>query len=167
MSTESNTVSKDKVVSIDYTLTNGAGDVIDSSKGRDPLTYLHGHGGLIPGMERGLEGKSAGESFRLTLPPEEGYGQKDPNMIQPVPRANFAGVPNVEKGMQFQARSPDGSGARVVTVVDVSPDTVTVDANHPLAGETLHFEVSVKDVRAASPEELQHGHAHGPGGHHH
>jgi FKBP-type peptidyl-prolyl cis-trans isomerase SlyD len=160
-------ITKDKVVSIDYTLTNDAGEVIDSSKGREPLTYLHGHGGLIPGMEKGLEGRSAGESFKLTLPPEEAYGKKDPNMVQPVPRTNFAGVPNIEKGMQFQARSPDGRGARVVTVVDVSADTVTVDANHPLAGETLHFDVSVKDVRDASPEELAHGHAHGPGGHHH
>lgn len=167
MSTEAKTIGKDKIVSIDYTLTNATGEVIDSSQGRDPLTYLHGHGGLIPGMEQGLEGKSAGDAVKLVLPPEQGYGQKDPNMVQPVPRANFAGVPNIEKGMQFQARSPDGSGARVVTVLDVSPETVTVDANHPLAGETLHFDVNVKDVREASPEELQHGHAHGPGGHQH
>ena len=160
------TIAKGKVATIDYTLTNDAGEVLDSSQGREPLTYLHG-GGLIPGMEQALEGRSAGEAFKVTIPPEQGYGEKDPNMVQPVPRANFAGVPNIEKGMQFQARSPDGSGARVVTVVDVSPDTVTVDANHPLAGETLHFDVSVKDVRDASPEELSHGHAHGPGGHHH
>ena len=159
-------VGKDKVVSIDYTLTDNAGAVLDTSKGNEPLLYLHG-GGLIPGMERALEGRSAGDAFKVTIPPEQGYGQKDPNMVQPVPRSNFAGVPNIEKGMQFQARSPDGSGARVVTVVDVSPETVTVDANHPLAGETLHFDVSVKDVRDASPEEVAHGHAHGPGGHHH
>ena len=114
MSTPSDKVAKDKVVSIDYTLTNQAGQVIDSSQGREPLTYLHGHGGLIPGMEKGLEGKSAGETFTLTLAPEEGYGHKDPDMVQPVPRSNFAGVPNIEKGMQFQARSPDGRGARVV-----------------------------------------------------
>jgi FKBP-type peptidyl-prolyl cis-trans isomerase SlyD len=160
------TIAKGKVATIDYTLTNDAGQVLDSSQGREPLTYLHG-GGLIPGMERALEGRSAGEHFQVTIPPEQGYGEKDPNMVQPVPRSNFAGVPHIEKGMQFQARSPDGHGARVVTVVDVSPDTVTVDANHPLAGETLHFDVSVKEVREASPEELSHGHAHGPGGHHH
>ena len=118
-------------------------------------------------MERGLEGRSPGDTFKLTLPPEEGYGNKDPNMVQPVPRANFAGVPNIERGMQFQARSANGAAARIVTVVDVSPDTITVDANHPLAGETLHFDVSVTEVRDASPEELAHGHAHGPGGHHH
>lgn len=162
-----NTIGKDKVVSIDYTLTNDAGDVLDSSKGREPLQYLHGHGGLIPGMERGLEGRAVGDTFKLSLTPEEGYGKKDPNMVQAVPRSNFQGVPAIEKGMQFQARSPDGRGARIVTVVDVSPDTVTVDANHPLAGETLHFDVSVKDVRDASPEEIAHGHAHGPGGQHH
>jgi len=167
MSENGNTIGKDKVVSIDYTLTNDAGDVIDSSKGREPLQYLHGHGRLIPGMEKGLEGRAVGDTFKLTLPPEEGYGKKDPNMVQAVPRSNFQGVPSIEKGMQFQARSPDGHGARVVTVVDVSADTVTVDANHPLAGETLHFDVSVKDVRDASPEEIAHGHAHGPGGHHH
>jgi FKBP-type peptidyl-prolyl cis-trans isomerase SlyD len=167
MAGASGTIGKDKVVSIDYTLTNDAGKVIDSSQGREPLTYLHGHGGLIPGMEKGLEGRAAGDTLKLTLSPEEGYGQKDPNMVQPVPRSNFAGVPNIEIGMQFQARSPQGGGARVVTVVDVSAETVTVDANHPLAGETLHFDVSIKDVREASPEELQHGHAHGPGGHHH
>jgi FKBP-type peptidyl-prolyl cis-trans isomerase SlyD len=161
------TIAKDKVVSIDYTLTNDAGDVLDSSKGREPLQYLHGHGGLIPGMEKGLEGRAVGDSFKLTLPPEEGYGKKDPNMVQAVSRSNFQGVPNIEKGMQFQARSPDGHGARVVTVIDVSDDTVTVDANHPLAGETLHFDVNVKEVRDASPEEIAHGHAHGPGGHHH
>ena len=167
MADATHAIAKNKVVSIDYTLTNDAGDVIDSSKGRQPLTYLHGHGGLIPGMEKGLQGRSMGESFQLVLPPEQGYGAKDPNMVQPVPRSNFAGIPNIEKGMQFQARSPDGSGVRVVTVVDVSAESVTVDANHPLAGETLHFDVSIKDVRDASPEELQHGHAHGPGGHHH
>jgi FKBP-type peptidyl-prolyl cis-trans isomerase SlyD len=160
------TIAKGKVATIDYTLTNDAGQVLDSSQGREPLTYLHG-GGLIPGMEQALEGRSAGDAFAITIPPEQGYGAKDPNMVQPVPRSNFAGVPNIEKGMQFQARSPDGSAARVVTVVDVSDETVTVDANHPLAGETLHFDVSVKDVRDASPEELAHGHAHGPGGHHH
>ncbi|MGB7160508.1 MAG: peptidylprolyl isomerase [Tepidisphaeraceae bacterium] len=165
MSADNNAIGKDKVVSIDYTLKDGAGKVIDSSEGRDPLTYLHGHGGLIPGMEKGLEGKSTGDSFQLVVSPDEGYGQKDPNMVQPVPRANFGGAADIKPGMQFQAKTPQG--ARVVTVVDVSPDTVTVDANHPLAGETLHFDVSVKDVRDASPEEIAHGHAHGPGGHHH
>jgi FKBP-type peptidyl-prolyl cis-trans isomerase SlyD len=120
MPTDTTKIAKDKVVSIDYTLTNDAGQVLDSSQGREPLTYLHGHGGLIPGMEKGLEGKSTGDSFKITLPPEDGYGHKDPNMVQPVPRSNFQGIPNIEKGMQFQARSPDGRGARVVTVVDVS-----------------------------------------------
>ena len=156
-----NTIEKDKVVTINYKLTDDGGQVLDSSEGREPLTYLHG-GGLIPGMEQALEGRAPGEQFNVTIPPEQGYGEKDPNMVQAVPRANFGGITQIDPGMQFQARTPEGS--RVVTVVDVAPDTVTIDANHPLAGKTLHFDVSVVGVRDASPEELQHGHAHGPGG---
>ena len=158
---DENTIEKDKVVTINYKLTDDGGQVLDSSEGREPLTYLHG-GGLIPGMEQALEGRSTGEQFNVVIPPEQGYGQKDPNMVQAVPRTNFGNVPKIEPGMQFQARTPEGS--RVVTVVDVAPDTVTVDANHPLAGVTLHFDVSVVGVRDASPEELAHGHVHGTGG---
>jgi FKBP-type peptidyl-prolyl cis-trans isomerase SlyD len=161
MTEQTNNIQKDKVVTINYKLTDDGGKVLDSSEGREPLTYLHG-GGLIPGMEQALEGRSAGEEFQITIPPEKGYGQKDPNMVQPVPRSNFGDTSQIEPGMQFQARTPEGS--RIVTVVDVAPDTVTVDANHPLAGVTLHFDVSVVGVRDASTEELQHGHAHGPGG---
>lgn len=161
MSDQDNNIQKDKVVTINYKLTDEGGAVLDSSEGREPLTYLHG-GGLIPGMEQALEGRAQGEQFQVTIPPEQGYGQKDPNMIQPVPRANFGQTTQIEPGMQFQARTPEG--ARVVTVVDVAPDTVTIDANHPLAGKTLHFDVAVVDVRDASAEELAHGHAHGAGG---
>ena len=156
-----NMIEKDKVVTINYKLTDDDGRVLDSSEEREPLTYIHG-GGLIPGMEQALEGRAIGEEFQVTIPPEQGYGQKDPNMVQAVPRTNFGGIEQIEPGMQFQARTPEG--ARVVTVVDVAPDTVTVDANHPLAGVTLHFDVSVVGVREASPEELAHGHVHGPGG---
>jgi len=158
-------IAKDKVVSIDYTLTGAGGEVIDSSQGQEPLTYLHGAGNIVPGLERALEGKSAGDEVDATVPPDQGYGQHNPALVQPVPRAQFPGVTDIAVGMQFQAQT--NHGPRVVTVVGVDPDTVTVDANHPLAGETLSFAVKVVDVRDASQQELDHGHAHGPGGHHH
>lgn len=160
-------VSKDKVVSIDYTLKSNEGQVIDSSEGREPLTYLHGNSNIIPGLERHLEGKSTGDNLQVAVPPEEGYGPRQQQLVQKVPRAAFqgAGVPEPQPGMQFRAEANGQS--RVVTVVKVDPDGVTIDANHPLAGQTLHFDVTVRNIRDASSEELQHGHAHGPGGHHH
>ena len=158
-------VAKDKVVSIDYTLTGTGGEVIDSSQGGEPLTYLHGAGNIIPGLEQALEGKSAGEEINATVAPDQGYGQKNPGLIQPVPRSQFPGVSDIKVGMQFQAQT--NHGPRVVTVVDMNDDTVTVDANHPLAGETLTFAVRVVEVRDATQQELDHGHAHGPGGAHH
>ena len=158
-------VAKDKVVTIDYTLTGAGGEVLDSSEGGQPLTYLHGAGAMIPGLESALEGYSTGETLKASVGPEQAYGQKDPSLVQPVPRERFAGVPDIRPGMQFTAEGRGGS--RVVTVVAVDDRSVTVDANHPLAGETLHFDVKVVEVRDATPEELSHGHAHGPGGHHH
>ena len=158
-------IAKDTVAKIAYTLTDPNGQVIDSSTGRGPLAYLHGASNIIPGLESALEGKGAGDSLAVTVPPEQGYGQRDPNLVQPVPRASFQGVADIKKGMQFQAQTPDG--ARIVTVVDVDPQNVTVDANHPLAGMELKFDVKVVDVRAATAEELQHGHAHGPEGRNH
>jgi FKBP-type peptidyl-prolyl cis-trans isomerase SlyD len=158
-------VGKDKVVSIDYTLTGVAGEVIDTSQGGEPLTYLHGSGNIIPGLERALEGKSAGDEVNAVVAPDQGYGQKNPGLVQPVPRSQFPGVTDIKVGMQFQAQT--NHGPRVVTVVGVDDKTVTVDANHPLAGETLNFAVRVVDVRDATQQELDHGHAHGPGGHQH
>ncbi len=158
-------IAKDKVVSIDYTLTGAAGEVIDSSQGGEPLTYLHGGGNIIPGLERALEGKSVGDQVNATVAPDQGYGQKPPALVQGVPRTQFPGVTDIKVGMQFQAQT--NHGPRVVTVVGVSDDTVTVDANHPLAGETLNFAVKVVDVRDATAQELDHGHPHGPGGHQH
>ena len=158
-------VGKDKVVSIDYTLTGTGGEVIDTSQGGEPLTYLHGSGNIIPGLERALEGKSAGDEVNAVVAPDQGYGQKNPGLVQPVPRSQFPGVTDIKVGMQFQAQT--NHGPRVVTVVGVDDNTVTVDANHPLAGETLNFAVRVVDVRDATQQELDHGHAHGPGGHQH
>lgn len=157
-------IEKDKVVSIDYTLTDPRGQVLDSSQGRGPLTYLQGVGNIIPGLERELEGKNAGDAVKVTVPAADAYGERDERLVQPVPRDAFKGVEELEPGMRFQATGPNGAQG-VVTVVKVDPDQITIDANHPLAGVPLTFDVKVVDVRDATAEERQHGHAHGPGGH--
>jgi len=158
-------IAKDSVVQIHYTLKNDAGDVLDSSQGSDPLAFLQGHGNLISGLENALEGKRAGDKLNVSIAPADGYGLRDESLIQDVPRSAFQGIDQVEVGMQFHADS--NHGPRLVTVTKVSDKTVTVDGNHPLADQTLHFDVQVVEVRAATDEELTHGHVHGPGGHHH
>lgn len=154
-------ITKNKVAGIHYTLRDNSGTVIDTSDGREPLYYLHGAGNLIIGMEEGLEGKSKGDKFQLTISPAKGYGEKDPAMTQKVPRSAFGGQ-EVKKGMKFSTDRGD-----VVTVTDVGLDSITVDANHPLAGVELNFAVEIMEVRNATEEEISHGHVHGPGGHHH
>ena len=158
-------IAKDKVVSIDYTLTDSGGQVLDSSQGKEPLNYLHGAGNIIPGLEGALEGKAEGEKVNVQVPPEQAYGPRDERMVQAVPRSAFQGAPDIQPGMQFQAQT--NAGARLITVVGVQGDQVTIDANHPLAGQTLNFDVNVRGVRDATAEELSHGHVHGPGGHQH
>jgi FKBP-type peptidyl-prolyl cis-trans isomerase SlyD len=153
------------VVLIHYTLTSDAGETLDSSEGREPLGYLHGFGNIIPGLENALAGKKAGDKLSVSIKAEEAYGVRDDALVQVVPRSAFGGAPDLEVGMQFQAQTPQG--VRVVTIVDVEGDDITLDGNHPLAGETLHFAVEVTEVRAATEEELSHGHVHGAGGHHH
>lgn len=148
-----------------YTLTNDAGDVLDSSNGRDPLPYLHGKGNIVPGLEKALAGKTVGDKLDVVVAPEEGYGPRIDSLVQIVPKAAFQGVDKLEPGMQFQAESNMGPVSVVVTAID--GDNVTVDGNHPLAGETLHFAVEITEVREASVEEVLHGHVHGVGGHHH
>lgn len=158
-------ISQNTVASIDYKLTDGDGQVLDSSEGREPLTYLHGAGNLIPGLESALEGSAPGEAVSVTVDPSEGYGERDDNLIQQVPKSAFEGVEQIEPGMRFQATDENGNG-RVVTVTGVQEEEVTVDANHPLAGVPLNFEVNVVEVREASEEEVEHGHVHtGEGGH--
>ncbi len=154
-------ITKDKVVAIHYKLTNNDGEVLDSSEGRDPLVYIHGNGNLIMGMEEGVEGKAKGDKLTLKIAPEKGYGVKDPELTQKVPRSAF-GDQKIEKGMQFSTNQ-----GGVVTVTEVGLNEVTVDANHPLAGVELNFTVEVVEVREATSDELSHGHVHGPGGHHH
>ncbi len=158
-------ISPNKVVSIHYTLKNDAGDVLDSSAGREPLAYLHGAGNIVAGLENALEGKASGDKLNVRVAPEEGYGPRHDALVQDVPRDAFQGVDDIQPGMQFHAQGP--SGPMVVTVVKTGDDSVTVDGNHPLAGETLHFDVEVADVRDATEEEQEHGHVHGAHGHHH
>lgn len=154
-------ISKNKVASIHYTLRDNEGTIIDSSEGRDPLHYLHGAGNLIPGMEEGLEGKTKGEKLNLKIEPEKGYGEKDENLVQKVPRSAF-GEQEVKPGMRFSTNQ-----GGVVTVTDVGLDSITVDGNHPLAGVPLNFAVEVMEVRNATDDEISHGHVHGHGGHAH
>jgi FKBP-type peptidyl-prolyl cis-trans isomerase SlyD len=158
-------IAKDLVASIEYTLTDDAGNVIDSSVGGEPLAYLHGAGNIIPGLENALEGKTVGDSLKVTIAPQDGYGEKNEGMVQVVPKDMFQGVDTIEVGMQFHAQTEHGM--QVITVAAVDGNNITVDGNHPLAGQTLNFDVKVIEVRAASPEELDHGHVHGAGGHHH
>jgi len=158
-------IAADKVVLIHYTLTNDAGKALDSSSGGEPLAYLHGQGNLISGLEKALDGKQAGDKLSVRVEPADGYGVRDDSLVQQVPRRQFGGA-NLQPGMQFHAQTSQGH-ARAVTVKRIVGDMVTVDGNHPLAGEVLNFEVEIAEVRDATPEELEHGHVHGPGGHHH
>lgn len=154
-------ITKHKVAAIHYTLTDNDGNILDSSAGREPLSYIHGIGNLIPGMEEGLEGKTKGEKFNIKVSPEKGYGVKSNDLLQEVPKSAF-GDQKVEVGMQFQTNR-----GGVVTVTKVGLETITVDANHPLAGVELNFDVEIIEIRNATEDELAHGHVHGPGGHQH
>ncbi|HYQ39527.1 MAG TPA: peptidylprolyl isomerase [Pseudomonas sp.] len=159
-------IAANKAVSIDYTLTNENGEVIDSSAGGAPLAYLHGARNIIAGLEKALEGKQAGDEIDVTVEPEEAYGEYSAELVAVLNRAMFEGVDQLEVGMQFHASAPDG-GMQIVTIRDIDGDDVTVDGNHPLAGQRLNFKVKVVEVRDANAEELAHGHVHGAGGHHH
>jgi FKBP-type peptidyl-prolyl cis-trans isomerase SlyD len=159
-------VEKHKVVSIEYTLTGPDGKVLDSSRGRAPLEYLHGVGGLIPGLEKELEHKEVGDKLKVTVPPAEAYGERDDRLVRTVMRSRFGKGARVEPGMTFHTQDPHG-GHGSVRVLKVEGDVVTVDGNHMLAGMPLMFDVEIVSVRDATAEEIEHGHAHGPGGHHH
>lgn len=157
-------ISDNTVVRIHYTLKNRSGEVLDSSAGREPLTYLHGSGNIIPGLEAALAGHKAGDNVQASIEPEDAYGKRYEELVQAVPRNAFP-VQDIEPGMRFSADSEQGN--QIVTVVRVDDDMVTIDGNHPLAGETLYFDVDVVDLREATEEETAHGHVHGPDGHHH
>ena len=158
-------ISSDRVVTIHYTLKDDSGTVLDSSAGGEPLAYIQGHGNLVSGLEKALEGKEHGSNLAVVVAPAEGYGERDEALIQRVPKRTLQGSGDIKKGMQFQARTDDGM--RLFTVTAVIGDMVTLDGNHPLADQTLHFDIEVVGVREATAEELEHGHVHGAGGHHH
>ncbi len=158
-------VAENAVVVIDYTLTDNEGEVIDSSEGAGPLAYLQGMGNIIPGLEAALLGKEAGDEVKASIEPKDAYGDRIEDMKQEVPKELFGGIDNIELGMQFESESDDGPV--MVTVVELGEEMITVDGNHPLAGIHLNFDVKIREVREASKEELEHGHVHGEGGHHH
>lgn len=157
-------IQNDTVATFHYRLTDADGQELDRSDEEQPLAYLHGQGNLIPGLEEAMDGKAEGDSFSVTLEPEAAYGEYDESLIHKVDRSQFSGVAELEVGMQFQAKFPDGD--RIATVREFDGDQVTIDGNHDLAGETLNFEIEITDVRPATQEELTHGHPHGPGGAH-
>ncbi len=150
-------ITQDKVVSIGYVLKNERGEVLDASQEK-PLTYLHGHANLIPGLERVLSGMKVGEKTQTLIPPEEGYGAFNPELVFALPATRFGSeIPPLNTLVELQTQNGDSIRARIA---DTSPEQVTLDANHPLAGKNLHFEVEVTSIREASAQELAHGHAH-------
>jgi FKBP-type peptidyl-prolyl cis-trans isomerase SlyD len=152
-------ISDKHVVSMNYTLKDDQGVVLDTSENRDPLQFIVGSGMIIPGLEKELHGKEKGDTLSVTVQPEDGYGEYDETQMVTVTKGQFQEGLDIKTGMQVQAQSPDGA-IQILTVKEVEGDNVTLDANHPLAGQTLHFDVQVEDVREATEEELEHGHVH-------
>jgi FKBP-type peptidyl-prolyl cis-trans isomerase SlyD len=157
-------IKQNSVVTLHYTLRDDAGTVIDSSSEGEPLAYLHGHGNIVAGLERELEGRTRGDKLQVKVSPADGYGEHKDDLVQKVPRRLLKGIPSVSVGMRLQAQTEQGP--RAVTITHVTGDMVTLDGNHPLAGKNLNFDINIEDVRDATAEELAHGHVHGPGGHH-
>ncbi len=151
-------IADEKVVSIHYKLTSDDGQVIQESAAGEPLSYIHGAGNIVLGLESALSGKSGGDKLKVSVNPEQGYGPRNDALIQELPRKMFEGIDDIQEGMQFQAQSEQGT--QVITVTNVDGDRITVDGNHPLAGQVLNFEVEVDSVRDASAEEIAHGHVH-------
>jgi len=158
-------VADDLVVGIEYVLKNKEGQVLDSNEGTSPLFYIQGMGQIVPGLENAMDGKVAGDSFSIEIPAEEAYGEFDGELIQHIPRKELAELEPIEEGMEIEIEGEEG--LEVVVVTGVEEAEVTVDGNHPLAGQDLHFAVKVTEVRMATPEELEHGHVHGEGEDHH
>jgi len=158
-------IKQNSVVTFHYTLKDDSGEVIDSSSGSEPLAYLHGHGQIVGGLERELEGRAVGDKLSVKVAAADGYGEYNKELVQKVPRRSLKGIANISVGMRLHAQT--AAGARAVVVTHVAGDMVTLDGNHPLAGQNLNFDIEVTDVREPTEEELSHGHVHGPGGHHH
>jgi FKBP-type peptidyl-prolyl cis-trans isomerase SlyD len=157
-------ISSGKVATIDYTLTDETGEVLDQSKEEGPLSYLHGFGNIIPGLEAALEGRTTGDALKVEVAPSDAYGERDEELVNAIERERFP-QQDIKTGMRFHAHTEHGS--RMLTVIAVDEDEVTIDANHPLAGKKLSFDVKVIEVRDATKEELEHGHVHGAHGHEH
>lgn len=157
-------IEKNKVATLTYTLKNDDEQILDQADENNPFLYMHGVGGIIPGLEKALEDKQTGDSFHVSILPEDAYGVRDPNLTEQVPRSMFEGISDdqLQPGAQFQAQTAHGT--QIITIAGVEGDTVKIDANHPLAGETLHFDVAVNDIRDATEEEIAHGHPHAAGG---
>lgn len=158
-------IGKDSVVSFHYRLKEADGDIFEDSHDGDPVLYLHGQRGMLPGLEEALTGRSKGDTFETTLTPEQGYGPRKEGAVQRISKKHLLTkgklVPNTV------VRLNTGQGAQEAILLKVGLKSVDIDANHPLAGKTLTFAVTVVDVRTATTEELAHGHAHGTGGHEH
>lgn len=158
------TIAKHSIATLHYTLKDDAGEILDVADENNPFLYMHGVGGMIPGLEKALDSKQAGEKVVISVPPADAYGERNPNLTQDVPREMFGSIPDEDMvvGAQFQAQTDQG--VEIITVAAIEGDTIKIDGNHPMAGETLHFDVDVIDVRDATDEEIAHGHPHGPGG---
>ena len=158
-------ISANSVVSFHFTLKDTSGKVIESSVGSEPLVYLHGAKNIVPGLEDALTGRAAGDKFEVTLPPEKAYGHRSEKLVQTIPKDQFPDAGRLKVGIQFQINSPQGP--MILTVIEVKEKDVVIDGNPELAGRTLVFNIEVNEVREATKEELEHGHVHGPDGHHH
>jgi len=156
---------KNKVVTFHYTLSNKAGEEMESSRESDPMTYLHGANNIITGLEKAMEGHAIKDKFKTTLEPEEAYGKRNENNVQRVPLKRLKGIGKISVGQILNLQTKQGPVQ--VTVLKVGRFNVDVDGNHPLAGVQLTFDVEITDIRDASEEETKHGHVHGPGGHDH
>ena len=161
------TISENKVVLIHYTLKDNAGEVLDSSEEKEPLAFIQGIGNIIVGLEDAMVGKAVGDKVNTTVTPDKGYGERSDENIHKVPLSGFEADGDEKLVVGMQVRVETNDGINIADVASIDGEEVTLDLNHPLAGETLHFDVEVVDIREATKEELEHGHAHGPGGHHH
>lgn len=148
-------IASNRVATFEFKVTDGSGVLLDSSEESGPYPYLHGVGHLIPGLESRMEGRSPNENFTVSVPPAEGYGERDESMVQRIPRDRFTDVDELHEGMMVEAHYDNET--RVMTVTRIDNEWVTLDGNHPLAGISLYFDVTVKDVREATPEEIEQG----------
>jgi len=156
-------VTKGKVVGFAYHLRNSQGETLDESS--DPMEYLHGYHNIIPGLEKEMEGLKIGDKKSVVVPPAEGYGEYDEKLVYEIPRTNFPPDEELVPGSQFRADTENGPVA--LFVQEIVGENVIMNGNHPLAGETLNFEIEIHTIREASKDEMEHGHSHGPDGHHH